>query len=110
MAKEKTQKKNGMESKSIATPAATRGHVFEGTVTKKFAKRVVVETERTVYHYKFERYFKKMTRLHARLPENMQVNVGDYVRVRECRPLSKIISFVVIEIVRKAEHAAEEKK
>jgi small subunit ribosomal protein S17 len=109
MAKEKTQKKNKEESKTTAA-VGTRGHVFEGTVTKKFAKRVVVEAERTIYHHKFERYFKKMMRLHARLPEDMDVNVGDYVRVRESRPLSKIINFVVIGIVRKTEQAKEEKK
>ena len=103
MAKEKTQKRIKAEGKEVVTPAPTRGRVFEGTVTKKFPRRVVVEAERTVYHHKFERFFKKKTRLHARIPDNFEVNVGDYIKVRESRPLSKIISFVVIGIIRKAE-------
>ena len=77
--------------------------MFQGYVTKVFPKRVVVEFERTVYVQKYERFLKDKTRLHARIPEGMEVSVGDYVRVQECRPLSKIIHFLVIEIVRKAE-------
>ena len=80
---------------------ATHGRVFQGYVTKKFAMRVVVEFDRTIYLPKYERFMKDKTRLHARLPAEMDVEVGDYVKVRECRPLSKIIHFVVIEIVRK---------
>ena len=44
-----------------------------------------------------------MTRLHARIPEGMQISVGDYVKIQECRPLSKIIHFVVLEVVKKVE-------
>ena len=74
-----------------------RGRVFNGIVTKKFPKRVVIELERTVYVHKYETYYKKKTRLHARLPDNMDINVGDLIKIQECRPLSKIIHFVVIE-------------
>ena len=81
----------------------TRGRTFEGFVTKKFPHRVVVEFKRTVYVRKYERFYNKKTKLHARLPEGFDVNVGDYIRIAECRPLSKIIHFVVIAIVRKAE-------
>jgi len=97
MAKEKTNKKN--ESTNLV---ATRGRTFEGTVVKKFSHRVVVEFERTVYVKKYERFFKKKTRLHARLPQEMDINVGDYIKIRETRPLSKIIHFLVIEKVRSA--------
>lgn len=79
----------------------TRGRIFQGYVTKKFPTRVVVELERTVKVVKYERFAKKKTRLHARLPSDLEVHEGDYVKVRECRPLSKIIKFIVIEIVRR---------
>jgi small subunit ribosomal protein S17 len=82
---------------------ATRGRTFQGYVTKKFPKRVVVEFERTVYIKKYERFTKDKTRLHARISPDMQVDVGDYVKVQECRPLSKIIHFVVTEVIRRAE-------
>lgn len=83
-------------------PISVRGRIFEGFVTKKFPTRVVVEFERTAYVPKYQRFYKKRTRLHARLPHALEVNVGDYIRIQECRPLSKIIRFVVIEKVRSA--------
>ena len=80
---------------------ATRGRIFQGTVAKKFEKRVVVEFERTVRVPKYERFAKKKTKLHARIPEGMEVKVGDLVKIRETRPLSKIIHFLVIDVVRR---------
>ena len=79
-----------------------RGKAFEGIVRKKFHKRILIEFERMVYIRKYERYAKSRTKIHARLPECMegQVQVGDLVRVRECRPLSKIIHAVVVEKIK----------
>ena len=76
----------------------TRGRSFKGTVIKKFPKRVVIEFERTIYIKKYERYAMRKTKLHARLPDEMfkEINIGDYIEIRECRPLSKIIHFIVI--------------
>jgi small subunit ribosomal protein S17 len=100
----KTQQKQATPKREKTTVVATHGRVFQGYVTKKFATRVVVEFDRSSYVQKYERFLKGKTRLHARLPEGMDVSVGDYVKVQECRPLSKIIHFVVIEVVRKGEH------
>jgi len=97
------QKKSSERQKQQKNKVIPRGRIFQGYVTKMFPKRVVVEFERTVYVQKYERFLKDKTRLHARIPEGMEVSAGDYVRVQECRPLSKIIHFLVIEIVRKAE-------
>lgn len=82
----------------------TRGRVFEGVITKKFPKRIVIEFERMVYVRKYERYAKLKTKIHARLPEIMEkdIKVGDLVRVHECRPLSKIIHFVVVQKLKDA--------
>jgi ribosomal protein S17 len=107
MAKEKAKAREADENKSVSKThesdlVMARGRTFEGTVTKKFPRRVVVEFERTVYIRKYERFYRKMTRLHARLPKEMEekINVGDYIKVRECRPLSKIIHFIVVEKLR----------
>jgi small subunit ribosomal protein S17 len=96
----KQNKKTQEKANSLVLTVPTRGRVFAGTVTKKFPHRVVIEFERTVYVEKFERFYKKKTRIHARLPTGMHVELGDYVKVRECRPLSKIIHAIVIEKVR----------
>lgn len=83
-----------------------RGRIFEGKVIKKFDRRIVIEFERTVYIKKYERYKKLRTKIHARLPNCMKnsINIGDYIRVQECRPLSKIIHFVVIMKIRDMEN------
>lgn len=75
-----------------------RGRVFKGKVIRKFHKRVVIEFERMIYVRKYERYKKSKTKIHARLPVCMEkeINVGDSIKVQECRPLSKMIHFVVI--------------
>ncbi|MAG79158.1 30S ribosomal protein S17 [Candidatus Pacearchaeota archaeon] len=79
-----------------------RGKAFEGKVTKKFHKRITIEFERIIYIRKYERYAKSKTKIHARLPICMEneINIGDLVKVQECRPLSKIIHFVVIKKIK----------
>ena len=83
-----------------------RGRTFRGTVKKKFPKRIVIEFERTEYIRKFERYIRIKTKIHARLPVciDKEINVGDYVKIMECRPLSKIIHFVVVEKIKSGEN------
>jgi len=75
-----------------------RGRVFKGEVIRKFHKRVVIEFERMIYVRKYERYKKSKTKIHARLPVciEKEINVGDSIKVQECRPLSKMIHFAVI--------------
>jgi len=76
----------------------TRGRSFKGKVISKHAKRIAIEFERTIYIKKYERYSKRKTKLHARLPDYLSkdIEIGDYIEIKECRPLSKIIHFVVI--------------
>ena len=54
------------------------------------------------------RYIKsRKTRLHERLPDSADVNFGDYVKVMQCRPLSKIIHFIFIEKIHNAGETKE---
>ena len=90
----------------------TRGRIFKGIVIKKFPKRVVIEFERTIYIKKYERYSKRKTKLHARLPDEItnDVNIGDYIEIMECRPLSKIIHFIVVgKVVKEGKDGGVEK-
>jgi small subunit ribosomal protein S17 len=52
-------------------------------------------------HYvkKYERYEKRTSTYHAHCPPCMNLTAGDTVRIAECRPLSKTVSFVTIEKV-----------
>jgi len=112
----KTEIKTEKEKKTEATGAVfkdrdcpihgslkARGRTFKGKVIKKFHKRIVIEFERMVYVRKYERYKKSKTKIHARLPICMEkeIDIGDSVKVQECRPLSKMIHFVVIGKVNK---------
>ena len=82
-----------------------RGRTFEGIVKRKFYKRVMIEFERMIYVKKYERYKKSRTRIHARLPESMEkeINIGDLIKVQECRPLSKMIHSIVIKKIKSKE-------
>ncbi len=95
---EKKQSKN-IEIEKTGNKINARGRTFEGEVTKKFSKRIVLESERTIYIKKYERYSMSRTKIHARLPESMEkeIEIGDKVKVQECRPLSKLIHFIVIK-------------
>src|SRR3989344_1185992 len=102
MTKKMTEKKeNKKQDNRNEEIVGTRGRIFQGYVIKKFEKRVVIEFERTVYNKKYERFYKKKTKIHARIPSNFEVEVGDYVEAGECRPLSKIIHFILIKEVRR---------
>jgi|TARA_Y100000310_G_scaffold325414_1_gene388852 small subunit ribosomal protein S17 len=82
-----------------------RGRVFEGEVIKKLHGRVTIQFERMIKVRKYERYEKRRTKIHARLPECMEndVNVGDLIQIGETRPISKMIHCVVIKVIRKME-------
>lgn len=81
------------------------GRVFEGVVIKKIHGRVKIEFERTLKVPKYERYEKRRTRIHARLPEclNKEVKEGDLIQIEETKPISKMINFVVTKVIRKKE-------
>ena len=104
--KKKTEREVAKKKKIVGTPKiGARGRIFEGTVIRKFPKRITIEFERMIYVRKYERYAKSKTKIHARLPEKIEkeVNIGDLIRVQECRPLSKIIHFIVIKKIKDKE-------
>ena len=75
-----------------------RGIKLEGTVVSaKMQKNIVIERERRVYNKKYERYEKRRGRKHAHLPPCITKHVGDRAVIMECRPISKAVSFVVVE-------------
>lgn len=79
-----------------------RGRSFSGTVeSNKAAKMIVVTREYPQKVSKYKRFQRSKSKVHAFLPECIDVEEGRPVKVAECRPLSKTISFVVIEGVKK---------
>ncbi|HEC94599.1 MAG TPA: 30S ribosomal protein S17 [Thermoplasmatales archaeon] len=75
-----------------------RGQVFTGVVvSNKMDKTVVVEREYTHFIPKYERYEKRTSRNLVHCPPCIKVDIGDKVKFSECRPLSKAVSFVVVQ-------------
>jgi len=77
-----------------------RGQVLEGTVSKVgMQKTITLERNNVRYMQKYERFEKRTSIVSAHLPSCIgEVSVGDLVKVMECRPLSKTVSFCVVEI------------
>jgi small subunit ribosomal protein S17 len=75
-----------------------RGRVLEGVVVSgKMVDTVVVRKEYLYYVKKYMRYERRGKHLHAHNPPCISAKEGDTVRIAECRPLSKTVSFVVVE-------------
>ncbi|HSO25011.1 MAG: 30S ribosomal protein S17 [Methanobacteriales archaeon HGW-Methanobacteriales-1] len=76
-----------------------RGQVLEGIVTNDKAERTIT-VERSFYKFirKYERYEKRKSRIKAHKPDCIELQVGDAVKIAECRPLSKTKHFVVVEV------------
>ena len=76
-----------------------RGKIFEGTVINAKADgTVVIQKESPIYFKKFKRFGRSKNKIHAHVPSNINVEEGDYVIAAECRPISKSVSFVVVEV------------
>ncbi len=84
--------------------AADRGkrRVKQGRVaSSKMDKTIVVVSETRVPHPTYGKIIRKSTRFKAH-DENNDANVGDLVRIVECRPLSRDKRWRLIEIVERA--------
>jgi small subunit ribosomal protein S17 len=64
-------------------------------------KTVVVEVMRLMRHRLYKRVVRRSTR-YAAHDEKNECGVGDRVRIRESRPLSKTKRWTVVEILEKA--------
>ena len=75
-----------------------RGRVFDGVVISNKSKgTVVIRRDYLQYIPKYLRYEKRHSHISAHSPPCISAKAGDKVKIAECRPLSKTISFVVIE-------------
>jgi len=77
-----------------------RGKLVQGkVVSAKAPKMVVVQQEFPRIVPKYKRYARSQSKLHAHRPPCIDVKEGDVVLTAECRPISKSVSFVVVEVV-----------
>ena len=77
---------------------SVRGRVFEGVVVSaKMDKTVIVRRDYLRYVPKFKRYERRHSHIPAHNPPCINAKEGDKVKIVECRPISKTVSFVVVE-------------
>jgi small subunit ribosomal protein S17 len=75
-----------------------RGRILEGTVTSaKMDKTVIVQRDFPKYVSKYKRYERRHSHLPAHNPPCINASENNRVKIAECRPISKTISFVVVE-------------
>jgi small subunit ribosomal protein S17 len=75
-----------------------RGQIIYGkVVSTKMNRTAVVERKYMKYQDKYERYEKRTSRYSVHNPPCLNARVGDEVRIMECRPISKTVSFVIVE-------------
>jgi small subunit ribosomal protein S17 len=77
---------------------STRGMTLTGrVVSDKMHKTVVVQIDFLQHFSKYKRFGKKRSKIHAHNPTCMGAVRGNIVKIAECKPLSKTVSFVVVE-------------
>ncbi len=70
-------------------------------ISTKMAKTIVVETTRRTSHPLYKRIVTKRKKSYAH-DEQQTAKVGDFVRIYECRPLSRLKRWELGQILRRA--------
>jgi small subunit ribosomal protein S17 len=96
------------ESNAQQTPklVGRRKEILGEVVSSRMQKTIVVQTVRQKSHGLYGRVISKAKKFYAH-DENNQAHVGDFVRLEETRPLSKLKRWRLKEVIRKAKLAPE---
>jgi len=78
-------------------------------VSTKMAKTIVVEVSRRVPHPLYKRIVNQRKKFYAHDAEST-AKMGDVVRIRECRPLSHLKRWTLVEVVRRAAQVGAQPK
>ena len=79
----------------------TTGKTFEGSViSDKMTNTIVVSLEYTMRHPLYKKIVRKHKNIYAE--NNLSAKIGDKVKVRETRPLSKLKRFTTLAITKKS--------
>ena len=79
---------------------SVRGRFLDGLViSAKMDKTAIIRRDYLHYVPKFKRYERRHSHIPAHNPPCFNAKEGDRVKIAECRPLSKTVSFVIVEKV-----------
>ncbi len=71
-------------------------------VSDKMAKTITVLVETRVAHPLYKKYYMKRAKFYAH-DEHGQAKQGDLVRIVECRPLSRLKRWRLVEVLERAQ-------
>ena len=95
----------GASQASSDQAAPRRNEKVGQVVSTKMQKTIVVEIEMRKAHPKYKRVLKSNKKFYAHDEQN-SARVGDVVRIRETRPLSKLKRWSLEEIIRRSSLSA----
>jgi len=84
-----------------AAPQSRRNEKVGQVVSTKMQKTIVVEVEMRKAHNKYKRIVKSNRKFYAHDEQNT-ARLGDIVRIRETRPLSKLKRWSLEEVIRRS--------
>ena len=84
-----------------SAPVSRRNEKVGQVVSTKMQKTIVVEVEMRKAHRKYKRIIRSTKKFYAHDEQN-SARIGDMVRIRETRPLSKLKRWNLEEIVRRS--------
>jgi len=90
-------------AETVETKATGGKKVRTGkVVSNKADKTIVVSIESQIAHPLYRKYFKRTKKVMAH-DESNQCQIGDTVKVIECRPLSARKRWTLVEIIQRAQ-------
>ncbi|MFK7996887.1 MAG: 30S ribosomal protein S17 [Granulosicoccus sp.] len=79
--------------------AENRGRTAVGRVTSnKMEQTATVQVERRIKHPIYGKYMRRSKKYHVH-DVNNELNIGDVVQIKECRPLSKTKSWTLDKVL-----------
>ena len=90
------------EEKTTTIESVVRHAVRGSVISARMDKSITVLVVRQFKHPLYKKYIRRSTRLHAH-DENNECKEGDTVLIAECRPLSKMKSWRVVEVLERLE-------
>ena len=71
-------------------------------VSDKMTQTIVVRVEERMLHPQYRKHIRRHVKFHAHDPQEV-AGIGDIVKIEECRPLSRLKRWRLIEVIEKAE-------
>lgn len=89
-------------SENTVTEIKSKKRMLVGKVTSnKPDKTIIVAIERQVIHPLYKKYFKRTKKVMAHDEENT-CQIGDLVKIIECRPLSARKRWMLVDVLQRA--------